>query len=520
MEVSAVAGSFQPATPTDGELEVLRHPVATCGIPDPAVDPLTFYGPMSSEIHAGLTRLYDYPDAGFELELASSYTVERGGRYFTFRLRPGLRFSNGAPIKASDFIWSWNRALRMARHGTAAEVIFSPVVGFDEALGNSDGELSGIKAVDDETLTIELSRPVLHFPLMLANQVAAVLNPSNVSSWDGTWSNAEITLGDALLRGPTLPVGAGPYRLAEYQDAADVCVIELNPHYWGLQADVERVEFIISTPDTAVGDFESGKTDVRRFMSGADDQLESAWLIKPARISSIILNPSIPPLDRPLFRSALLHSTPDFGELASGSTVRIVPEYLATGVVQGLPGPDPEAVLEIMTDCACPLGAEESTIVYKTPIRSLGMTPSEFVFSRWQTALGLGVEVAFAPPNEILSDVEEGVLPLRTVEIYPAFPHASALLEQLIAMIPAQDHPTVRELWDLALEAAGESDAERRDALYLNLEQALLDSATVIPIKALGDEYAIAKPWIHDIGPVWPGASVFRHVRIEHEPLR
>src|SRR6188508_3485545 len=82
------------------------------------IDPSLAYGSVSWHIeYSTALKLLNYPDAaaprGSRLipEGASSYRVSRGGRVYTFTIRPGFRFSNGAPVKAANYAFAINRAL-------------------------------------------------------------------------------------------------------------------------------------------------------------------------------------------------------------------------------------------------------------------------------------------------------------------------------------------------------------------------------------------------------------------------
>src|SRR4029077_16744665 len=109
-----------------------RHPVAAAndtlrfvGGEPAALDP-AFIGSAGDvefllQLYAGLTRLDEQgrPYAS----LAESWTVSADGRTSTFHLRPGLTFSDGSPLDASDVKRSWLRILDPATHSTAPDVL-------------------------------------------------------------------------------------------------------------------------------------------------------------------------------------------------------------------------------------------------------------------------------------------------------------------------------------------------------------------------------------------------------------
>lgn len=523
--------------------DLLRYPVAHCGTPDPTVEPRSFEFATANEIHAGLTRLAAYPEVGFEMELADSYTVEDSGLRYTFRLRPGLEFADGSRVTAHDFVWSWNRAARKARHGSSAHTVFGAVVGFTEAAGARDADMAGVRAVDDATIVVDLVRPVAHFPMMLANPAAAVLSRDNALYWDDVWSNAGI---EQTIRfdADTLPTGAGPFKLVEFDGGGDGCVLERNARYWDESVDsISRIELIPSAPDLNGADlvledvgadadivrvsprfseaasvdvlFETGEFDVLTPLYVLSDDLgDDAIPVQLESAEFLILSPLVPPLDNLDFRLALLHASPEF-KFDGNSVSRLLPHSLAPeSNLLGRPAFDADAASDYLRRCEC-VDEVEVTLQFNTNVIGLadGLLPFQVVFKSWKDVLGIEVAEEFERPDVELLDFATGDLALLAITIDPSYPHPSAVLDLLLSAIPGLDE-SVPELKELSEEAAGEGDEARSARLYLELEQAILDSGLVIPLMTIGTEYARAKPWVHGLGLVWPGASFFRDVRV------
>ena len=77
-------------------------------VPDPHAERVPYSDAYLPEIYEGLMRFG--PD-GVELGLAAGFSVSEEGMVYEFTLRSDLRFSNGEPVTAGDFKWSWERAL-------------------------------------------------------------------------------------------------------------------------------------------------------------------------------------------------------------------------------------------------------------------------------------------------------------------------------------------------------------------------------------------------------------------------
>ena len=526
--------------------DVLRYPVTFCAIPGPAVDVTWFGRATANEIHAGLTRLAAYPAKGFEMELADSYEVDDSGLRYTFRLRPGLEFSDRTPVSAHDFVWSWNRAARQSRHGSSAHTVFDAVVGFNQVAGAWDAEMSGVRATDDETLVIDLVRPVAHFPLLVANPVAAVLSRENTGYWVEAWTNSGAEQ-PIRFDADSIPTGAGPFKLVEFD--GDGCVLERNARYWDESVDViDRIELMTSALDIEDADlsFLNGDSDADltrarlraegldpvdvQFETGQIDALTPlfAWYptvgddaisVQLGAAELLLLNPLVPPLDNLDFRLALVHASPTL-EFEDGRGSRLLPPALADGTtVPGRASLDVGSASEQLRRCEC-VDKLENPLQFTSNVRviSPGLSPFQSVFKNWKDVLGVQVSEGYEPRPEVeLSNFATGDLALRAITVKPSYPQPSAVLDRVLSEIPGLEEsaPHLKALSD---EAAAEGDAVRSERLYLELEQAILDSGLVIPITSRGTIYAQAKPWVHGLGPVWPGASFFRDVRVADRP--
>ncbi len=94
-------------------------------------------------------RLREVPDIAM-----GQPAVSADGLTYTFRLRTGARFSNGDPITADDFVYSWNRAA--ARQGDYAGLL-DLIAGYPAVANGSASQMSGLAATDATTLTVKVT---------------------------------------------------------------------------------------------------------------------------------------------------------------------------------------------------------------------------------------------------------------------------------------------------------------------------------------------------------------------------
>jgi peptide/nickel transport system substrate-binding protein len=169
--------------------------------------------------------------------LAQKVEVAKDGKSYTFRLRDGLRFHNGAPLVADDVVWSWNRYLAPATQWRC----------LPEFDGRGITKVLAVEAPDPKTVVFKLERPSALFLATMARSDcggAGIVHRSSVGA-DGKW---------------IAPVGTGPFKLGEWKRGQYVELLRFAEYAsrsepadgltGGKKAEVERVRFLV-VPDGA-----------------------------------------------------------------------------------------------------------------------------------------------------------------------------------------------------------------------------------------------------------------------------
>ena len=112
-------------------------------------------------IFAGLIRL----DEKLEVQPdgASGWQVSADGTTYTFTIRDGLVFADGAPVTAGDFVYAINRALAPETASYGAPFQLGHIIGAQDVVDGKAKQASGVRAVDDKTLEIKLDGPLAYF---------------------------------------------------------------------------------------------------------------------------------------------------------------------------------------------------------------------------------------------------------------------------------------------------------------------------------------------------------------------
>jgi oligopeptide transport system substrate-binding protein len=200
---------------------------------------------LTSLIYEGLTRCL--PDGSSEPALAERVDISSDGKVYTFHLRESF-WSDGTPVKASDFEKTWKQILDPARPSLCA-YLFYPIKNAEAACHHTKTlDEVGIRAIDDLTLEIELERQTPYF-LSLTSFPSFLPIPQH-----------RIDQMEPSLKPPE--VVNGPFIVKSVASQASIILVK-NPKYWNvdnLKLDGINIS-IIPGEMTSFAMFERGELD-------------------------------------------------------------------------------------------------------------------------------------------------------------------------------------------------------------------------------------------------------------------
>lgn len=158
--------------------------------------------------------------------VAKSWDISDDGTVYTFYLRDTARWSNGDPITAEDFIWSWRRAL-LPSLGNLYSYMYFPIKNAEDfARGTiSDFSKVGAKAIDTHTLQVTLDYPTPYFLQLLDHYSMFPVHRATIEKFGAAGDR-----GTLWTRAGNF-VGNGAFTLKQW-DLNKVIVVEKNPQYW------------------------------------------------------------------------------------------------------------------------------------------------------------------------------------------------------------------------------------------------------------------------------------------------
>lgn len=174
-------------------------------------------------------------------------------RTWTFTLRDNARWSDGTPVTAQDFVYSWQRLVDPKN--TSPFAWFAALAGINNAQAIIDGKMPadklGVTAVDARTLRIQLDKPVPYFPNLTANFSFYPVPRAVVEKFGNDWTK------------PGNLVGNGAYALKD-RIVNEKLVAVQNTHYWdNSKTVITKVTFIpINQESSATKRYLAGDIDI------------------------------------------------------------------------------------------------------------------------------------------------------------------------------------------------------------------------------------------------------------------
>ena len=158
--------------------------------------------------------------------VAERWEISPDGTVYTFFINPQAKWSNGEPVTASDYVWSWERALHPETGSLYAYMLF-PVVNAEKFASGAIDDFAevGIKSLDAQTLRISLNAPTPYFLQLMDHYSTFAVHPETVLKFGGMSDRF------TLWTRPENIVSNGAFTLKEWSLNRQI-KIEKNPHYW------------------------------------------------------------------------------------------------------------------------------------------------------------------------------------------------------------------------------------------------------------------------------------------------
>ncbi len=514
-------GGARPVRADDG-IVLRRGNAAEPESLDPARSDTVNAGRIQDDLFEGLVTLdpEDRPQPG----AAESWTISSDGLTYSFTLRAGLTWSDGSPLTAEDFVYSFRRVVDPATASSYAYIFFS-FLNAEEIVQGKVKDLSklGVEAPDPRTLRIRLKRPT---PYLLAELAHAKFMPVK---------RADVEKFGAGFTQPGNLVSNGAFVLAEWTPQARI-VLAKNPRYWdAANVHIDKVIFYpISSPNEELNRYRAGELDVTYTVPNAQIESlrktagEELHLNTQFETSYLGFNLTKPPFaGNPKLRQALSMTL---------DRETIVDKLLKDGsvVAYGIVPPVGDPAYKAQKVSWAALSQAERLAKAKALYAEAGygpdhplavelrLTTSEdarkvaiAIASMWQTALGVKTSLVTEEFKMLVAHRHEKQLTQVFADAWVGdYPDATTFLDLFAGGSGENDPGYANPKFDSLLEEAGRTlDTARRAELLQQAETVLLEDNAVAPTFN-HVEFFLAKPSVKNYRPNPCGYTYSKSVMI------
>ena len=201
------------------------------------------------------------PTAG----LAKTGTVSKDGKTWTFKIRDS-KWSNGDPIVAQDFVYSWRRSLN-PKTASPYAYLFSGVKNADAIIaGKKSPNALGISAPDKKTVVVKLNRPIAYFRVLMAYPLFGPQNEKVVKKY-----------GNRYATEAQYQVYSGPFKIKGWNGTNDTWSFVKNNDYWDKKSvKLNKIHYqVVKSNNTGYQMYQQGKLDLTPLSSEQVKNLKS-----------------------------------------------------------------------------------------------------------------------------------------------------------------------------------------------------------------------------------------------------
>ncbi|MGA7671945.1 MAG: peptide ABC transporter substrate-binding protein, partial [Nitrolancea sp.] len=457
-------------------------------------------------------------------DIAEKWESNADASEWTFHLRDS-KWSNGDPVTAQDYEYSYKRQLDPATAAPYAGFLYDIKNGEDFNLGT--GSLTaddvGVKATDDKTLVVTCKGPTGYFPVLAAYTAAAPSHKASVEKYGDKWTEAENI------------VCNGPFTLTEWKHNQSY-TLKRNDNYWNASAITltETHHPIIAAPDEftayqnseidlhihgALGNLQKVQNDSTMKNEYHKYNLFGTWYLEP--------NVNQAPFDTKEVRLAMAHAIDR--DVLVNSVLKGLGTVAYTMTPPGMPGYDenkygdftkydPEAAMAALKGTPYE-GGKNWPKITMTQRNNEGDAPvavGDAIIAMLKQNLGMSIDHELGDPKDTYNRMYEGRIQLMWWRWYIDYPDPNNTMYLVwYSKFPTGERNTFSndDMDKLLSDAAGEQDETKRMQMYWDADKIMIENGAGIFVYNPWN-YLLVKPYVTGIptdpdGNLVPDWNVF-----------
>lgn len=412
----------------------------------------------------------------------ASWKVSKDGKTYTYKIKPGVKWSDGVPVTAQHFWDSWERTLNPKTAANYAYFLFD-VAGAQEY---NEGKLKdsskiGMRVIDESTFVVTLNKRAAYFANIPAFPVTFPIRNDIIEKFGRAWTEAKNM------------VVNGPFKMQEWKHDAKIEMVR-NENYHGAKPKLEKIAaYIISDDSAAINMFESGALDYVSKLPVLDiDRLRrlSGYRSLPyLRGYYYAFNVSKPPFDDVRVRKAfaLAINRKEITALLKGGQTPIT-SWIPKGLLAHNPKIgltfDPQKAKELLAKAGYPNGKGFPEVAFMFDTRDDNKLIAQRLQKQWKQVLGVNLRSQNEEWKVYLGRLKSDPPALFRQGWGADFPDPDNFMNLFTSYSGNNYTKWKNQAFDSLIEAAAsESKAIKRKSLYDRAQRILTeDQVAIIPI--------------------------------------
>jgi oligopeptide transport system substrate-binding protein len=475
-----------------------------------------------ASVLAGLLQ-YD-PNYNTIADMAEKWEPNADNSVWTFHIRTDTKWSNGDPVTAQDFEYSWKRQLDPATKAPYAGFLYDlkNAQDFNQGKNGITAADVGIKAEDAQTLVATLEGPRGYFPAIAAYTAALPAHKASVDKYGLKWTEA----GNMVCN--------GAYVLSQWAHNK-YYQLDKNPNYWNAaNVKVNTVISPIQGYDTWLVSYQNDELDwINRGPIGelkmvkADPNLSKQYLtFNLTGTWYLVPGVKIPPFDEPKVRLAMAHAIDR--QVISDKILQGLAKPAYTMIPPGFPGYDsnpypdytsydPKLAMDLLKGTKYEGGKNWPKITLTQ--RDEGDGPraaGDTIIGMLRQNLGMQIDHVVGEAKAVYDEMYKGTIQLMWVRWYADYPDPN---DELYLVFYGKFPTGHRQVWDdptfddLVVKGQSQPNGQARWDTYNQAQlQILKDGAAIFVYYPYN--YGLLKPWVtgmpkNTVGEYVPNWNIF-----------
>ncbi len=458
--------------------------------------------------------------------VAERWDISDDGTVYTFYINPNAKWSNGEPITASDYVWSWNRALHPDTGSLYAYMLY-PIANAEAYARReiSDFDKVGVKAIDDLTLEVTLNAPTPYFLQLMDHYSSFAVHPETLLKFG--------KMTDRFT--PWTRVGNivsnGAFTLDEWSLNRRI-IVKKNPHYW--DRDKVALNGVVFYPtENVVSEERMFRAEQLHYTSvvpldkipGYRDSQDPSYVQAPyLGTYYYLLNTDRPPVNNVLVRRALSLSLDRDTLTQTVLEETAIPAYSITPPdTLGYYPPklfdyDPEKARQLLAEAGYPNGEgwPGLEIIYNTQEAHRKIAVA--VQQMWKRELNINVTIANQEWKVYLDSVSQRNFQVARRGWIGDYVDANNFLDLFISEGGNNNTGYANDVFDdiILNRAPRAKSIEERYSLFYEAETMLMQEMPIIPIYTYTSKHLV-HPSVEGIYPNLMDSLNLKYVRLHPE---